>query len=379
MNAIDIRGLILVDSLPSGRDGLLARTPFAMVDVAGMSPLERIAQTMRRHGVSPMAIVVEDDSAYRRRRPIPPGMAFRAASPDRYWRLAEGTFNDLAQNGTELVLVVRLGPYAEIDFEKLVQFHLAGPRRVTQVVCGGRPLEIFCLSASRRNDAASLFRSQLGQCRSQLESYEHDGYFNPLAGPGDLRQFAIDVLTLNTETQPAGTEVRPGVWVGSEASIEKGSRILAPAFIGASARIGCGSLITRCSTIERHAHVDCGTVVENSTVLPYSYVGAGLDIAHSVVRIGHIASLRRGVTVKVSDQKLLGRVSSTGARYLWKAAVSLPARIWNGIFRNGSAPPPPLEDALLRPSSALGVSACDTKVAGEFASDLMAVRRYGDQ
>ncbi len=380
MSTMDIRGLILVDATQGTREEpSFLRSPLAMIDVAGMSPLERVAERLRRHGVSPVTVIVEENSSSRRGVPFPHDIVCRSAVPDRFWHSAESTFNDLAQNGAELVLVIRLGAYAEIDFEKLVQFHLEAPRRVSQAVQDAEPLEVFCLTASRRNDAASLFRSRLTRCRSQCAGYAQRGYVNRLAGPRDLRQFGIDLLTLKTEGLPAGTEVRPGVWVANGASIERGARILAPAFVGRSAKVRCGAVVTRCSTIESHAQVDCGTVVENSSVLPYSYVGAGLDVAHSVVGMGHIANLRRGATVQVSDQKLLGRVSIPRGQKLWNAVAGLPARIWRGIFGEARLQQPPLEDALLRPSSALGVSACNPGAAGDFAPNLAVARKYGNE
>ncbi|HEY6307553.1 MAG TPA: hypothetical protein VI488_13965 [Candidatus Angelobacter sp.] len=387
MSALDIRGLILIDTAQAGLPFALA--PLALLDVAGMSPLERVAERLQRQGVSALTVVSEESSASRRYRPLPQGIVCRSAARGRFWRVAESAFNDLAHNGADLVLVIRLGAYAEVHFDELVQFHLEGQRRVSQVVWCAEPLEIFCLTASRRNDAASLFRSRLAHCRCECELFAHSGYFNPLAGPRDLRQFAIDVLTLQAETGPAGTEIRPGVWVASGASIEKGSRILAPAFIGASSQVRCGAVITRCTSIEHHAHVDCGTVVENSTVLPYSYVGAGLDVAHSVLGMGHIANLRRGISVEVPDKKLLGQVSPAWRRELLRVAGRLPGRIWQSIFGDVPAPQPPLqevarqpspeEDAMGRPAPALGVSPRDAKVAGELASDLAVARRYGNQ
>jgi carbonic anhydrase/acetyltransferase-like protein (isoleucine patch superfamily) len=306
-------------------------------------------------------------------------MTWRTAIPEHFWRAAEGAFHDLAESGAEYVVLVRLGAYAEIDFAGFIQFHLQGQRRVSQAVVDVQPLEVFCLNASRRNDAASLLRSRLTRCRSECEPFEHRGYVNPLAGPRDLRQLGIDVLTLHTETAPAGTETRPGIWVAPGASVEKGSRILAPAFIGSSARIRCGAVITRCTAVEHHAHVDCGTVVENSTVLPYSYVGAGLDLAHSVVGMGHIANLRRSVTVEIEDPKLLGSASAVKGRGLLRVASELPGRIWRGIFGEARQQPRPLPETRRRPAPALGVAACETEAARELVSHPAVARRYGNQ
>jgi hypothetical protein len=377
---MDIRGLILIDAPQAADEGLaFSWTPMALLDVAGINPLDRLGERLQRDGVWPVTVVVGGNSSDRRHGPLPPGTVWHTAIPEHFWRVAESAFNDLAESGAECVLLVRLGAYAEIDFAGFVQFHLQGQHRVSQAVGSAEPLEVFCLNASRRNDAASLFRSRLARCRSECETFAHSGYVNPLAGPRDLRQFGIDVLTLNTETAPAGKEIRPGIWVASGASVEKGSRILAPAFIGSSARIRCGAVITRCTAIEHHAQVDCGTVVENSTVLPYSYVGAGLDLAHSVVGMGHIANLRRSVTVEIEDPKLLGQVSALKGRKLLRAASRLPGRIWRGIFGEARLQPPPLQETLRRPSPALGVAACDTEAAGEFASHPAIARRYGNQ
>jgi hypothetical protein len=378
MSDMDIRGLILVDTPQAADDGLaFPWTPMAMLEVAGLSPVERLSERLRRHGVWPVTVVVEGHSSDGRPRRSPAGMTWRTEVPEHFWRAAEGAFNELAENGAECVLLVRLGAYAEIDFSGFIQFHLQGQHRVTQAVGSFGPLETFCLNASRRNDAASLFRSRLTRCRSECEPFDHSGYVNPLAGPLDLRQFGIDVLTLNTETTPAGTEIRPGIWVMSGASVEKGSRILAPAFIGSSARIRGGAVITRCTAIEHHAQVDCGTVVENSTVLPYSYLGAGLDFAHSVVGMGHIANLRRSVTVEIGDPKLLGQVSGVNGRKLLQAASELPGRIWRGIL--GETRPHPLPETRRRPAPALGVAACDRETASEFVAQPAVARRYGNQ
>src|SRR5262249_901822 len=261
----------------------LASGPLGVLEVAGKTPLERMTERLQRFGILPVAAVVE--TTVFPASPgisLPSGLNYVATPRDRFWRAAENAFNDMAQNGAELVVLVRLGAYAEIDFEQMVQVHLDRGGRVSQISHEGQSLDIFCISASRRNDAASLFRSQLGRCRSECPQIEHTGYVNHLSDARDLRQLAIDILTRQTQTCPAGEELKPGVWVGPGAVIEKGARVLAPSFIGPHARIRTGAVVTRCTSIEHHAEVDCGSVVENSSILPYCYVGAGLDLAHSV-------------------------------------------------------------------------------------------------
>lgn len=387
---MDIRGLLLVNSGNTGKDSsFLASGPLGVLEVAGKTPLERMAERLQRFGIAPVAAVVETATF-----PPGPGVSFPsglnyvASSRERFWRAAENTFNDMAQSGAELVVLVRLGAYAEIDFEQMVQLHLDRGSRVSQVSYEGQSLDIFCISASRRNDAASLFRSQLNRCRSECPLIEHAGYVNQLHDARDLRQFAIDILTRRTQTCPAGREIKPGAWVSPGALIEKGARILAPSFIGAHARIRTGAVVTRCSSIEHHAEVDCGSVVENSSVLPHCYVGAGLDLAHSVAGMRQVANLRRDVTVEIPDPKLIDLISATsGKSFLNSAAeflVQIPRAAWASVFAGSKQPEPDLNAALRKTSPALGnaagfeTPACDTEAAHKFP-DMVIARRYGHQ
>ena len=382
---MDIRGLLLANSEHSGE---AHTSPLATLDVAGKSTLQRMAERLQQYGISSVSAVVEAaPSVGVRNFGLSSDVTFISATPDRFWRTAENAFNEMAQNGAELVVLVRLGAYAEADFEKFVQFHIDRGGRVTQLASGSQKLEIFCISASRRNDAASLFRTQLSHCRSECPLLQDEGYMNPLAGSRDLRQFAIDILTRQTQTCPAGKEIKPGVWIARGAMVEKGARVLAPAFVGSMARVRAGAVITRCSSVERHAEVDCGTVVENSTVLPFSYVGAGLDLAHSVAGMGRIVNLYRDVDVEIVDPKLISSISLASSKRLLASATEvltyLPRLAWQGMF-SAKAPQPDLRETLGQTSPVLGnaagfeTSACDTETSHKFPNMVVA-RRYGHQ
>jgi hypothetical protein len=386
---MDIRGLLLANSEDSVEGKKSLGVPLATLDVAGKSTLQRMAERLQQYGISSVSAVVEAgaDSGVHNFG-LPSDVSCVSAAPDRFWRTAESVFNDMAQSGAELVVLIRLGAYAEADFERLVQFHLDGKERVTQMASDTQSLEIFCISASRRNDAASLFRTQLAHCRTECPLLEHEGYLNALASPRDLRQFAIDILTRQTQTCPAGKETKPGVWTAPGAMIEKGARVLAPAFIGSMTRIRSGAVVTRCSSVERHSEVDCGTVVENSTVLPFSYVGAGLDLAHSIAGMGRIVNLQRDITVTIVDPKLMASISvASGKRLITSAAevlTYLPRLAFQGVFAGTKAPQPDLQTRLRHASPALGTaagfetSACDTEASHKFPNMVVA-RRYGHQ
>jgi hypothetical protein len=383
---MDIRALLLINTTYSSENDRigLAGPPLALLDVAGKSALERIVGQLEQSGISQIKSVIETNPFYPPSS-VPKQIDCRVVAPELFWRSSESAFHQLAQSGAELVLAIRLGPYVELDLEHLVQFHLDRSDRITRVAHHIYAPEVFCISASRRDDAASLFRSGLSKCRIECAKFLHAGYVNPLGDVRDLRQFAVDVLTLKTETKPVGRQARPGVWIAPGAVIESGSRILAPAYVGSSARISAGALVTRCTAIEHHAHVDCGTVVENSTVLPHSYVGAGLDVAHSVVGMGQVANLRRSTTVEVADGKLIGHVSSGAGRRLITAAADALSSLGRELFGIRSHQPEPSLEvgghvlaSASEPSVGGPVPAPESTLATEFPSSLAVARRYGD-
>ena len=300
-----------------------------------------------------------------------------------FWRAVENVFNDFAQSGSELVLVVRLGAYAEIDYEELVQFHLDKQCRISSVTDPeGTPLDTFVISASRRNDAAFLFRHELRETRTGCEEFSHRGYTNPLRNAGDLRLLALDSFAGLTSILPRGEQIKPGVWVGENAKIHRNARVLAPCFVGANAKVRASALLTRGSVIEHHAEVDCGTVVENSTLLPLSTVGAGLDVTNSVLGFSRIWNLKRDIEVPIEDSRLIGMLRSAPHRVVSNAArlaFFLPRILSQTALGHSSRPEPAVAEAVRRPAAALKNTDPATQESLAPASDLISARRYGNE
>ena len=129
---MDIRGLLLVNSENVGDgDQSPASALTGIVDVVGKTPLQRMVERLQQYGISSISAVVESALSSSVRDGLPKDIACVSVAHDRFWRTAESEFNDMAQNGAELVVLIRLGAYAEIDFEKLIQYHLDRQGRVT--------------------------------------------------------------------------------------------------------------------------------------------------------------------------------------------------------------------------------------------------------
>src|SRR5262249_36701407 len=127
------------------------------------------------------------------------------------WRVAEDEFAELAQVGAELVLVLRMGPYVEINLDHLLQFHIDQRSRVTQVWDPEGPMDLFVISSSRRNDAAHLFRTGLTTSRFPDKEFPVSAYVNLLQPPRDFRHLTRDSLNLKPAIRPAAKQIRPGI------------------------------------------------------------------------------------------------------------------------------------------------------------------------
>lgn len=372
---MDLNAIILLEEQPgdSPCEALGGSAP-ACCDVLGRPVLHRILEDLKRQGVTATRVISASAP--------PPLPADGTVDPSQVkytvesdpWRAAESEFTDLMQANPDAVLVLRIGPYVELDVDALLQHHFDQRCHVT-AVCNeaGESLGAYVVTASRRNDAAYMFRHKLEDFRSACGSYCFRGYWNWLRTARDLRALAIDGLLQRNRVKPAGQEIRPGVWMGEHAHIAKGARVLAPVYLGAHSKIQRNAVITRCSVLEHHAVVESGTVVENSTVLPYTHVGGGLDVSNAVIGNRRLVHLLHDVEVAIEDPKLIDIVPQSASwRTLGHAAALatfLPAHLFRGMFaKSHRERPAQLPAAVKAPSSALNTPAALQAPAGAEAA-----------
>jgi carbonic anhydrase/acetyltransferase-like protein (isoleucine patch superfamily) len=342
---MDVRAILVVGSPADSNSEQFAACPLALLDVLGQSPALRLAERLRSFGVDAVTVLFESGH-----RSIPPKSSSRPwlrsleVEPGSLWRNCEEIFSDYAQDGAEVVLVQRLGPYLELHYEELLQYHLDKKGRVTRVVNPrAEQLDAFVISASRRNDAAFLFRHQLQACRSECVDYVFHGYANDLRSPADLRQLGRDGLFQTNGVAPVGRQLRPGIWVGTGARVERGARLVAPCFIGERAKVRTAAVVTRGSALERYAEADCGSVVEDSSLLPFAKLGPGLDCSQAVAGFERLAYLPRAVEIEIFDPRLLTVVSPSPARRASTQAIALVgfvARSLPALFRSAASEVP---------------------------------------
>jgi hypothetical protein len=150
--------------------------------------------------------------------------------------------------------------------------------------------------------------------------------------------------------------------------------------------VRASSLLTRGSAIEHHCLVDCGTAIDNSTVLPFSEIGPGLDLCNAILGFQKITSLSRDATVEIEDPKLVRAISrAASVRLLAQSAemiAYLPKQIWRGLSGVEIRQAPSIAETTnvdLQHYDAPRIGDCTRQDSKVFDPDLAVVRRYGNQ
>jgi hypothetical protein len=214
------------------------------------------------------------------------------------------TLKHYGETGVDYAFVTDANTYSECDLLDLLWFHRGSRQAVTQAFDHDGDLNLWVVSCVEAREIGPTFLVP------KAEGARFGGYFisdcvKRIAHPCDIRGLVEDVLRGRCEMRPAGTEVRPGVWVDDGAQLHKRARIVAPAYLGRQSVIREDSVITRCSNIESFSYVDYGTVIEDSSILANSYVGIWLDMCHSVVYGKRLWNVARNVALEISDPSVI--------------------------------------------------------------------------
>jgi len=264
--------------------------PIAFWDLLGHSVLQRTIERLRRFGVQLISVFNNQESV-------------ATISHGEPW---EKAVLDHARNGVQRILLITLGAFTEFDLDDLMRFHMENKCRVTNVSDGQEPLGITLMESKYVANPSTPLRNRLTALVSCSCNYEYSGFANRLASPADYRQLVQDALAGRCEIAPIGKEIQPGIWIGNCARIPRSVRVLGPCYVGAHTRIRPGALICPGTALERQCEIDCGTIVENSTILPSTYLGPGLHVSNCLISGSRLIHLNRNLDVELGDTGLLG-------------------------------------------------------------------------
>lgn len=283
--------------------GLHAAQPQVELHVLGRSLLDRALDTFKRLGVDRPTVV-----------PVAPGLVELASSlpslPRRSFFAWEGTLGRLITEGAERIILATTDIYTDLDYQELLRFHGERGAAFTQVYSADKPLNIAVVETDALRHGSGPYKMKLAGLMARHERFCFDGYVNRLRKPSDFIQLVSDALNRRCCLRPQGTEMSPGVWFAAGAEVDSSCVITGPAFIGAETTVAAGCTIAEGAAIEYGCKIDCGTTVEQSWILPGTYVGLGLCVRRSIVSGRKMLHLDRKTEITITDRRLIGAIRS---------------------------------------------------------------------
>jgi hypothetical protein len=128
-----------------------------------------------------------------------------------------------------------------------------------------------------------------------------------------------------------GLEVKPGIWIGRNASVAADVQITAPAFIGENSRIGAGARIGPFAAIGRDCLISPKTIVRDAVIAPRTYTGDNLELDHVLVNQRQLFDIRLGVSIDRVDASILDSVFD----FHWSA---IARRLFARLVRRSRTP-----------------------------------------
>lgn len=277
-----------------------------MIEILGRSLVDRALDKVRLLGAVEPTLISEASSS---------GRVFpsRGAKPAGFIAAWESAVGQHVRSGVELLLLIRMSAYAELDFAELLRFHAETGAQVTQAYDSSGSLDIAVVNAAPLRALGGSYRNVLSGLIPQRRRYLYEGYVNRLNTPQSFRTLVEDGLHGRCELRPMGVEAQPQVWLGEGAQLDSSVLVRGPAFIGAGARVCACCVIQGAASVERNSEVDCGTLVEDSCILADTYVGVGLNVRHAIVANRRLFHLERNVEVGFGDHRLIDVTSKTPA------------------------------------------------------------------
>ncbi len=100
-------------------------------------------------------------------------------------------------------------------------------------------------------------------------------------------------------------ELKPGEWVGLNAHVSAGAKLIAPCWIGERAWIEAGATIGPNAVLEREVFIAHGAEVSHSVIGPETLVGQFTEIRNSIAWGSTLINWQRDSCLKVPDSFLL--------------------------------------------------------------------------
>ncbi len=131
-----------------------------------------------------------------------------------------------------------------------------------------------------------------------------------------------------TELMLTGSEVQDGVWLSRNIMLNPTATITAPVYIGANCRIGAGVKLGPNAIIGDDCVLDGRCTVNDSIVLPGSYVGEALELNDVIIDRNSLINVRLGAAIPIDEDFILGSLSRSQVKPFITSVLSRLTAIW---------------------------------------------------
>ncbi len=281
----------------------IQKSPTAIWDLVGASLLHRFLHQIRAHTEAGISLVLEQP--WPNNISLPSFATLHHTNERGFWPIWNAAVQAYISQGVDALLLVRLGPYSEVDVRDLIVRHTQTDSSFTQVFTDHGPIDMVIVKGSDLADGMGTYRNRLLNMSPRRRRYRFIGYTNELQSVEDFRRLTRDALWGKCRIRPIGKEIRPGVWVGVNARIDPTARMDSPVYVGDRSRVGSACTLAESTTVERDCEIDSATVVRDCNILPFTYLGAGLSFENAVVRQRRLFNIGRQVELNIRDGRLL--------------------------------------------------------------------------
>ncbi len=246
----------------------------------------------------------------------------------------------------ETVLVLPADVLFDLDIEAAVADHRAHGA-VATVICnrGGptgayifEPEVLALIPVGEAHDCEDQLIPALLAAGYSVHQHASGGYWNPLHTFTDLHNAQRDMFASLIGTplpgqQPPlrypvgeGHEIAPGIWTGTHTIIHPTAKLTPPLYIGSDCRVGAQVELGPQSFLGKQTIIDQGATIQQSTILPHTYIGEMVDVQGRIVAQNLLIDQATATAVAIPDRFLLGKVSPR-----------LPAMLLRTVLERGFA------------------------------------------
>jgi mannose-1-phosphate guanylyltransferase/phosphomannomutase len=122
--------------------------------------------------------------------------------------------------------------------------------------------------------------------KKRIFGYVMDEYWTDVGNLNEYRHGVRDALDGKIRISIPGEQVRPGIWIGKNCSIERSAQLKAPCVIGNNCVIGKKAVIDEYTTLDDTTRIGEGAVIKNSILWDRVKVAKNVRLDNCIIGYG---------------------------------------------------------------------------------------------